>query len=475
MKVQQGPSSSATGSSPTPIDGVFSNLSPPSSGTTTPKTLVDDDGFSLIECNREQISDTDNCASSQDHGGIRDAIERAQFVGGDSLYNDHGDPSPPYGGTEDDEEAELRALQFEMAYNGLPPPAPLGKGWTQHPPKSYVEDGKHYQVCGDSYSDNEPVQDQRQLNPGLRGTKGAGKEFQSQSSGNWGEGIQQGEYRCALLPTRKAVWVHMPSKLKLSTLAATILLKELIIQVPDLEVYHPEEAGARDPISGIIAATHSTVGGVVMGVADYPIEITKMVKANKDVAPTLAKEFALDSGKGISRIVGTGLKAPMDFTMGISKGFNNMPKLYQDDTVREPEKVTGIVSGLSAAGKGFGYGLFDGVTGLVTQPVKGAQNGGGVGGFLKGFGKGIGGVVCKPAAGAVGLPAYAFKGVYEQVRKIGKPDTELKEISDLLSQGEEEWKATADQERNNILVAWFEEERTRQRAAIMKKRITKVE
>lgn len=97
-----------------------------------------------------------------------------------------------------------------------------------------------------------------------------------------------------------------------------------------------------------------------MGVADYPIEITKMVKADKDVAPALAKDFALDSGKGISRIVGTGLKAPMDFTMGISKGFNNIPRLYQDDTVREPEKVTGVVSGLAAAGK---------VSGFLMNPV----------------------------------------------------------------------------------------------------------
>jgi hypothetical protein len=46
----------------------------------------------------------------------------------------------------------------------------------------------------------------------------------------------------------------------------------------------------------------------------------------------------------------------------------------------------------------FGYGLFDGVTGLFTQPVKGALDNGAAG-CLKGFGKGIGGVVCKPAAG----------------------------------------------------------------------------
>jgi hypothetical protein len=53
--------------------------------------------------------------------------------------------------------------------------------------------------------------------------------------------------------------------------------------------------------------------------------------------------------------------------------------------------------------QGLGYGLFDGITGLVTQPVKGAQEGG-VGGFFMGLGKGIGGAVFKPAAGKISFP-----------------------------------------------------------------------
>jgi hypothetical protein len=51
-----------------------------------------------------------------------------------------------------------------------------------------------------------------------------------------------------------------------------------------------------------------------------------------------------------------------------------------------------------AAGKGFRLGLYDGVTGIFTQPVKGAKEGG-VAGFVGGFFKGIGGAACKPAAG----------------------------------------------------------------------------
>ena len=104
----------------------------------------------------------------------------------------------------------------------------------------------------------------------------------------------------------------------------------------------------------------------------------------------------------------------MDFTLGLARGFHNAPKLYGDESVRQADKVTDLQSGLKAAGKvcsmilrfesrtddaqEFGYGLYDGISGLVTQPLEGAKKEG-VLGLIKGIGKGIGGVVLKPQAG----------------------------------------------------------------------------
>jgi len=65
----------------------------------------------------------------------------------------------------------------------------------------------------------------------------------------------------------------------------------------------------------------------------------------------LTLENATRAGKGIQRIVGAGLKSPMDFTLGIARGFHNAPKLYGDDTVRPQAKVTDLQSGLKAAGR----------------------------------------------------------------------------------------------------------------------------
>ena len=64
-------------------------------------------------------------------------------------------------------------------------------------------------------------------------------------------------------------------------------------------------------------------------------------------------DAALGAGKGVGRIVEAGLKSPMDFTLGLARGFHNAPKLYGDETVRRTEKITGLQSGLKVAGKVF--------------------------------------------------------------------------------------------------------------------------
>jgi hypothetical protein len=65
----------------------------------------------------------------------------------------------------------------------------------------------------------------------------------------------------------------------------------------------------------------------------------------------LTIDNAVGAAKGAQRIVAAGMKSPMDFTLGIARGFHNAPKLYGDDTVRPQEKVTDMKSGLKAAGK----------------------------------------------------------------------------------------------------------------------------
>lgn len=67
--------------------------------------------------------------------------------------------------------------------------------------------------------------------------------------------------------------------------------------------------------------------------------------------PHVNLDTALGAGKAASRIVGVGLKSPMDFTLSLARGFHNAPKLYGDQSVRQPDKVTNFQSGLKVAGK----------------------------------------------------------------------------------------------------------------------------
>ncbi|KAI5265947.1 UDP-Glycosyltransferase/glycogen phosphorylase [Aureobasidium subglaciale] len=164
-------------------------------------------------------------------------------------------------------------------------------------------------------------------------------------------------------------------------------------------------------------------------------------------------EAAFGASKGVSRIVGAGFKSPMDFTHALAKGFHNAPKLYGDESVRKPDRITDFRSGLRAATKEFGYGMFDGITGLVTQPMEGAKKEGAAG-FLKGFGKGIGGIVLKPGAAIFGIPAYTMKGVYKELQQLSGSSVQNYIIAARTAQGYDEWHRSSAQERQEIIRRW---------------------
>ena len=87
------------------------------------------------------------------------------------------------------------------------------------------------------------------------------------------------------------------------------------------------------------------------------------------------------------------------------------------------------------------------------QPVLGAQREG-TAGFLKGFGKGVGGLIFKPAAGACGVPGYAFKGIYEEVRKLGSGSLAKTIAAARMAEGEQEWDHLTGDGRMAIVILW---------------------
>ena len=385
--------------------------------------------------------------------------------------------------------------------------------------------------------------------------------------------------RCNLYPKRAAVWRVKRTNIRLSALAATVLGNEGLLDFSDLKLFRAKEYetedGPWDPISGGAAALIGTIGNLTMGIADFPVEVLKSLKAattdvkgaqrldRSSTTPTiqsntpaskspqssttdlslkqdptrssvtservseqstvtaeseatltnvetesptendtptasrkastilssidnshrrwsrhgsrssspasqhhrqssinagdalshLTVEGAVTGARAIGRIASAGMKSPLDFTMSLAKGFHNAPKLYGDDTVRPSEKITGFSSGLKAAAKEFHYGFFDGITGLATQPLAGAQKEGAAG-FLKGAAKGVGGLILKPAAGIWGLPGYTFKGIYAEIQKHFGHSVQNYIIAARTAQGYEEWKESIPEERVQIVNTW---------------------
>jgi hypothetical protein len=139
----------------------------------------------------------------------------------------------------------------------------------------------------------------------------------------------------------------------------------------------------------------------------------------------------------------------------VSQGLHNLPRLYGDTTVRSQDKVTGIQSGLQAAGRSPIFGLYDGITGVVTQPIKGAKEEGVIG-FAKGVGKGIGGLVIKPIAGLHGVSGNISKGLWKEARRRGPKKGRAMIRAARFEQGIRECNELSEEEKVGILGEWRE-------------------
>jgi len=139
----------------------------------------------------------------------------------------------------------------------------------------------------------------------------------------------------------------------------------------------------------------------------------------------------------------------MNIVSAVHEGFQNAPKLYGSD-VREPGKVTDFESGMKEAGKGFFYGYYDGITGLVREPMEGAKKGGFLG-AIKGAGRSFINVNMRPAAGALGLVVHPTQGAWKSMQKMWAKEQEQHQRETRLSDGVGEVQSSTKLDRDAIL------------------------
>ncbi|KAF7586636.1 hypothetical protein BBP40_008546 [Aspergillus hancockii] len=374
--------------------------------------------------------------------------------------------------------------------------------------------------------------------------------------------------RCAICPTRPAVWWHSQLHVRLSAFAASALVETGLVNPHDLELYRSKEYDTtRDPrgplsagaevLYGVVSDFISGLAAVPMDVAgvfqkdryskkhhhhhhhhgnrdwvkphvsacldkaeqkraeqsatmngngdlqhrpegqnessesatpeesdeyasaeeeqsesseDIAVEEADQIRNELDLERTLTKkrtkeertntqqvlaETGYHTSKFAKQVLNFVLLLPTDLTLSLAKGFHNAPKLYHDSTVRKIPRVMNVRTGFRAAGTEFAEGFYFGITGLLTQPVRGFQKSGGRG-LVKGVGKGVGGVFLKPAAGLWGLAGFPLDGVHKSLRNSITKNKTKDILRSRLTQGIQEMCEASTEERAMVIKKWRE-------------------
>ncbi|KAH8752807.1 glycosyltransferase family 1 protein [Diaporthe sp. PMI_573] len=240
--------------------------------------------------------------------------------------------------------------------------------------------------------------------------------------------------RCDILPDQAAVWHYRiknkkgPKKyIKLSDEAAFELVERKKIDPKRLKLYRSKplllENLRWEPISAGTNVLLDTMTNFIIGFSEIFTGPAKAFQSKENGGG--GKEAAKTFGMGFGKMVGVLPKATLvDFPLAVTEGLHQMPRLY-GDSVRNHGKVKDWKSGGVVAGKNFGYGFMDGISGTVTKPYKGAKENGWAG-FGTGLAKGVAGLVAGPGSGMFGLFAYPFLGMYKSITTSAMSPTEQK-------------------------------------------------
>jgi hypothetical protein len=215
----------------------------------------------------------------------------------------------------------------------------------------------------------------------------------------------QGSMRCDFLDNRAAAWKIKNTNVKLSSLAAEILVEKRKLKWSELRLIRHYEwndfGGPGEPITGVWGSLMTSVTDAATGVGTVPVEMGKSIrkreklkekkrkiqKRNDDKKATLAnanaglvegvnetaekkqnqngarpqakrndttlsklsepdeeltEELGREAAFGLRKTGHAIARFPMDLTLAITQGFHNAPRLYGDETVRRPPRVTGF-------------------------------------------------------------------------------------------------------------------------------------
>ncbi|RGP74453.1 hypothetical protein FLONG3_6012 [Fusarium longipes] len=232
---------------------------------------------------------------------------------------------------------------------------------------------------------------------------------------------------CKLLTQRVARWRYSKAKkgdrlpILVSDEALQILLQSKKAKMSDFKPLRPKDYRIEnqrwDPLTAGASSVLGTMTDFTTSLGGTFIDPFKeMKRVRQDGSQTsVGAAAATAAGKGMQGMTTAVVKGTLvDFPLALADGLKNVPRLYGEE-VRDHGPVTDWKSGGTVAAKNFGYGFYEGITNIVTKPMKGAKEEGTLG-FFKGLSKGSLDMVTKPGSAMFGLLAYPAQGIYKSAK-----------------------------------------------------------
>jgi hypothetical protein len=252
--------------------------------------------------------------------------------------------------------------------------------------------------------------------------------------------------QCDLLQGQTAAWVFVKgsTRVKISKVAAEILVQSSMVQWNQLKRYKPKpiviENKHWDPVTATASSLANTSVGMATSTANIlvkPVQVfreaaktrkqhnklSNNAEPNHELMPNKDREQSQTAGtcsESKPNTVGKALSGSvsgiggffhhfkkgmlLDMPLAATEGLRAIPMLYGGE-VRDNGIVKDWKSGMVVAGKNFANGITEGASDLVNEPIKGAQKGGTLGG-AKGVAKGIANATTKISSGK--SPMFAF-------------------------------------------------------------------
>jgi vacuolar protein sorting-associated protein 13A/C len=135
------------------------------------------------------------------------------------------------------------------------------------------------------------------------------------------------------------------------------------------------------------------------GLVTSPAEFARGVARG---TTSLVKNSVFGVMNSVSKLTGSLTKAAAQVSMDA--------EWQRERAIRARNKPQHIGEGFTHGARDLGLGVIHGITGIIAQPIKGAQQEGGIG-FVKGIGKGVTGAFLKPVVGMVDTVTNITEGI----------------------------------------------------------------